>query len=211
MADSSVAITAGSGTPIRVLTGLGAGVADQQVITLADSAGNLLGTAAAPMPISVAGAGGLATVKGASTAVAATDLPLAVGFHPSSPLPAGASTIGAVGILSSTGGTGVFYTSTGTNAAQVAKAAAGNLQNLSISNSAASTQFVKIYNATSVTLGTTAAVMDIPVVTNGTVQLGMGGNGQRFATGICFAITGAAGATNNTANTAGVTVALTYV
>lgn len=51
MADSSVAITAGTGTPIRVLTGLGAGVADQQVITLADSAGNLLGTSAAPIPV----------------------------------------------------------------------------------------------------------------------------------------------------------------
>lgn len=51
MADSSVAITAGSGTPIRVLTGLGAGSADQQVVTLADSAGNLLGTATAGVPV----------------------------------------------------------------------------------------------------------------------------------------------------------------
>lgn len=50
MADSSVAITAGAGTPIRVLTALGAGSAGQQVITLADSAGNLLGTTAAPIP-----------------------------------------------------------------------------------------------------------------------------------------------------------------
>jgi hypothetical protein len=50
VADSSVAITAGTGTPIRVLTGLGAGSADQQVMTLADSAGNLLGTAGAPVP-----------------------------------------------------------------------------------------------------------------------------------------------------------------
>lgn len=48
MADGVVAITAGSGTPIRVLTGMGAGNADQQVMTLADSAGNLLGTSAAP-------------------------------------------------------------------------------------------------------------------------------------------------------------------
>lgn len=51
MADSSVAITAGSGTPIRVLTALGAGSADQQVITIADSAGNLLGTTGAPLPV----------------------------------------------------------------------------------------------------------------------------------------------------------------
>ena len=41
MADTSVAITAGTGTPIRVLTGLGPGSADQQVVTLADQFGNL--------------------------------------------------------------------------------------------------------------------------------------------------------------------------
>ena len=49
MADSSVN-TGATGAPIRVLTALGAGVADQQVVTLADSAGNLLGTTAAPLP-----------------------------------------------------------------------------------------------------------------------------------------------------------------
>lgn len=41
MADSSISITAGTGTPIRALTGLGAGAAAQQVVTLGDSAGNL--------------------------------------------------------------------------------------------------------------------------------------------------------------------------
>jgi hypothetical protein len=56
VADSSVQITAGSGTPIRVLTGLGTGSADQQVVTLADSAGNLLGTTGAPVPTVVSSA-----------------------------------------------------------------------------------------------------------------------------------------------------------
>ena len=51
MADSSVPITAGTGTPIRVLTALGAGSADQQVVTLADSAGVLLGTVSIPLPV----------------------------------------------------------------------------------------------------------------------------------------------------------------
>lgn len=41
MADTSVPITAGTGTPIRVLTGLGTGSADQQVVSLADQYGNL--------------------------------------------------------------------------------------------------------------------------------------------------------------------------
>ncbi len=42
MADSSVSITAGSGTPIRVLTALGAGSADQQVTTPAGYDGNIV-------------------------------------------------------------------------------------------------------------------------------------------------------------------------
>jgi hypothetical protein len=41
-----------------------------------------------------------ATIKAASTAVAATDLPLAVGLHPTSPLPAGSNTIGSITTVS---------------------------------------------------------------------------------------------------------------
>lgn len=74
MADGSVAITAGTGTPIRVLTGLGASGADQQVVTLADSAGNLLGTSSAGLPTVLVGASGLATTSGTLSA-AATNTP----------------------------------------------------------------------------------------------------------------------------------------
>ena len=42
MADSSVAITAGTGTPVRVLTGLGANAADQQVVTVAGYDGSIV-------------------------------------------------------------------------------------------------------------------------------------------------------------------------
>lgn len=52
MADATVN-TGASGAPIRVLTGLGAGSGDQQVVTLADSGGNLLGTAVAPVPVTL--------------------------------------------------------------------------------------------------------------------------------------------------------------
>lgn len=38
----------------------------------------------------------VATVKAASTAIASTDLPLAVGLHPTSPLPAGTNVLGAL-------------------------------------------------------------------------------------------------------------------
>lgn len=71
MADSSVAITAGSGTPIRVLTALGSGSADQQVITVADSAGNLFGGTDRPLGYIPATTVVTATAA-ANTAVTAT-------------------------------------------------------------------------------------------------------------------------------------------
>lgn len=56
MATGSVAITAGSGTPIRIVTNAAVdGGADQQVFTLADAAGNLLGTSGTPIPVATAG------------------------------------------------------------------------------------------------------------------------------------------------------------
>lgn len=107
--------------------------------------------------------------------------------------------------------TGNFYTSTTTNAATVLKASAGDLQTLWITNTSTSTQYVKVYNATAVTLGTTAAVIDIPVPAGGTVSPNLGPNGQRFGTGIAIAVTGGLGATNNTAGVGGVMVATTIV
>ncbi len=99
MADSSVAITAGAGTPIRVLTELGAASADQQVVTLADSAGNLLGTVANPVPIQI---GADPDTAGSGT-ITATDVVVAV--------PAGAGafvsgtpTAGSTVVLAAPGG-----------------------------------------------------------------------------------------------------------
>jgi len=43
-------------------------------------------------------ASNIQTVKGASTAAAATDMPAVVALHPSSPVPAGTNTIGNVGV-----------------------------------------------------------------------------------------------------------------
>ena len=55
-------------------------------------------TATNAWPHKLVDSGGVnvATVKAASTAIAATDVPLAVGLHPSSPLPAGTNSLGAV-------------------------------------------------------------------------------------------------------------------
>lgn len=123
MADNTIAITAGTGTSVRTVTNAGVdGGAHQQIVGLADAAGNLLGTTGAPLPVSqatsipagtnsigsVVNAAGTAymgqvrltdgtnsaTVKPASTAVAAADTAAVVGLHPSSPLPAGGNAIG---------------------------------------------------------------------------------------------------------------------
>jgi hypothetical protein len=314
MADSSVPITAGSGTPIRVLTALGAGNAGQQVFTLADSAGNLLGGVTTPVPvenfdvaatISIAAtatsSGQLtnmnfassATVQLTGTFVATVQVQVTVdgtnwvnitgsnsivnvatsayqasgnltatGIYqidtsgmvgvrvittsytsgtvtgsirgssapsvislegtPTMLLGAGSASVGTVGLNAGTnlaGAVGIgattpsasYYVSTTTNAATVAKASAGSLQTLLIANTSASTQYVKLFNATAVTLATTAAVMDIPVTAGATLTPNLGANGARFTTGIAYAITGAAGATNNTAGAGGVYIAATYV
>lgn len=292
MADSSVDITAGVGTPIRTLANAGVDSGShQQVVSLADSAGVLLGTASAPLPVGpgalVLAAGSLgalnATYDGTtdvsvfasvrvqnlgtwvgtitfqtsndgtnwqskqltrqdattgatsssnsiwsgdlnaryfrltmSAYTSGTATPIIVYSAAPAQMPtvslAASSGTSSAGILTTSGGTGVFYVSVASaSASQVAKGSAGNLQSLLISNTSASAQWVKLYNATSITAGTTAAVVDIPIAAGATLTLNLGANGQRFGTGIVFMVTGAAGATNNTANVAGVYVALTYV
>jgi hypothetical protein len=85
-----------------------------------------------------------------------------------------------------------------TNATSV-KGTAGTIYNVLVSNTGASTRYVKLYNkATAPTVGTDVPVITIAVPTNGTVQANMGVLGHRFATGIGLAITGGA-ADNDTA------------
>jgi hypothetical protein len=87
---------AAAGNPIDVTTvTTGAGTVDRQIVGLGDPSAN-----------------NKATIKAGSTAVAAADSPLAVGLHPSSPLPTGANVIGALTAnqsvnLAQYGGTGV--------------------------------------------------------------------------------------------------------
>ncbi|KAK1548450.1 hypothetical protein Q3G72_022771 [Acer saccharum] len=152
-----------------------------------------------------------ATVKAASTTAAATDLGLVTHLHPNSPLPSGTNRIGSVYIGSTTSPGGSYYTSTGTNAATVAKASAGDVQQLVITNTAASTQYVKLYNATTVTLGTTAAIATFPVAATSTLVVPLGVNGLRMTAGIAYSVTGGLAATDNTAGAGGVLIALTYV
>ena len=79
-----------------------------------------------------------------------------------------------------------------TNATSV-KGSAGTIYNVLVSNTGASTRYVKLYNkATAPTVGTDVPLITIAVPTNGTVQANMGDLGQRFATGIGLAITSGA-------------------
>ncbi len=79
-----------------------------------------------------------------------------------------------------------------TNATSV-KGSAGTIYNVLVSNTGASTRYVKLYNkAIAPTVGTDVPLITIAVPTNGTVQANMGVLGQRFATGIALAITSGA-------------------
>jgi hypothetical protein len=96
-----------------------------------------------------------------------------------------------------------FVNATGTPAAQSLKgASAGRLLGGQFWNSQASAwAWLKLFNAASVTIGTTAAAFNIGLPPNGAVNLFdvFGAAGVYFGTGSFFAVTGGAGLTDATA------------
>jgi hypothetical protein len=120
-------------------------------------------------------------------------------------LAAGSAAIGDVGVQyrgSATGaGTPVNLNCPATPAAQAIKATAGRVLKLFAANSNAAGRFAKIFNTASgsVVMGTTSAVLDIPLPPNNVpVMIDLGEGGAGFATAISIAITGARGLTDNT-------------
>ena len=117
---------------------------------------------------------------------------------------AGTNAIGDVGIqyrASATGaGTPTIVNSPATPAVQTIKGSAGRLLGVVLNNTNATARFFKVFNATAPTLGTTAAVLDIALPQNQPVVITFEG-GIGFATAITCAVTGARGATNNSAIT----------
>lgn len=117
---------------------------------------------------------------------------------------AGTNAIGDVGIqyrASATGaGTPTIINSPATPAVQTIKGTAGRLLGVVLNNTNATARFFKVFNATAPTLGTTAAVLDIALPQNQPVVITFEG-GIGFATAITCAVTGARGATNNSAIT----------
>lgn len=78
MADNTIAITAGSGTNVRTITNAAVdGGAHQQVVSLADAAGNTLGTTATPLPVAPPPSTLAVTATGAANAAVTATLPAA--------------------------------------------------------------------------------------------------------------------------------------
>lgn len=90
-----------------------------------------------------------------------------------------------------------------TNATSV-KAAAGDLFKVSGNNTVASKRYLKLYNkASAPTVGTDTPVLTFVLPASAPFAIDLGTSGQYFATGIAFAITGAAADADTTAIAAG--------
>lgn len=123
-------------------------------------------------------------------------------------LAAGANAIGDVGVqyrANATGaGTPTNVNCPATPAVQAIKASAGRLVGFCLTNSAASTRWLKVWNTASggITLGTTAALFEFALPPGQPVTVSFTG-GVGFATAISIAVTGGQGLTNNSAVTLG--------
>lgn len=123
-------------------------------------------------------------------------------------LVAGAAAIGDIGMQYRANATGAAtltnINSPATPAAQQLKSGAGRLLSILMTNTSASTKWLKIFNlaAASVTPGTTSATTEIGIGAGQTIEWSLEG-GAAFATGITIMVTGAQGLTNNTAITLG--------
>lgn len=121
-------------------------------------------------------------------------------------LPAGTAAMGDVGVqyrANATGaGTVTNVNCPATAIGQAIKGSAGRLLAFRLVNTNAQPRWLKIFNATAVTPGTTSALTEIALPTNQPVLFSMEG-GMAFVTGIMFMVTSAQGLTNNGAVTLG--------
>lgn len=119
-------------------------------------------------------------------------------------LAAGTNAIGDMGVqyrANATGaGTPTNINAPATPAVQTIKGSPGRLLGFLLTNTNAAARFLKVFNATAPTLGTTAAVLDVCLPPNVPVRVSFEG-GIGFATAITCAITAGRGLTNNAAIT----------
>ncbi len=118
---------------------------------------------------------------------------------------AGTTAIGDFGLQARANATGaptpVAINSPATPVGQIIKAGAGRVFSFHLSNSNASPRFLKVFNATAVTMGTTSALYEIEIPANRvpvTISLPLSAGAT---TGFAVAVTGARGLTDNTAIT----------
>lgn len=115
---------------------------------------------------------------------------------------AGTNAIGDVGTQYRANATGAAtptnIASPATPAGATIKGSAGRLLGYNLVNTSAGVRWVKFFNATAVTMGTTAAAFEIPIPAGGSISFEAEG-GTAFGTGIMWAVTSARGLTDNTA------------
>ena len=85
----------------------------------------------------------------------------------------------------------------------VIKASAGTLYGVVASNIGAAVAFVKLHNSTTITAGTTAVALTIPVPPGAVIAVDYGPLGMRYSTGMCISITNLAADNDTTAVAAG--------
>ena len=85
--------------------------------------------------------------------------------------------------------TASIVNSAGSTNGTVVKASAGTVYGLTVSNINAAIRYLKLYNSTTVTVGTTTPAITIAIPAGGFVSLNWGPLGMRFGTGICLGMT----------------------
>jgi hypothetical protein len=117
-------------------------------------------------------------------------------------LVAGTAAIGDVGVQYRANATGAAsaapVTSPAAPAGQSIKGAAGRLAGYDLHNAAITRRYVKFFNATSVTMGTTSALFEVCLEPSQARTVNFPG-GLGFSSGIQIAVTSARGLTDNTA------------
>lgn len=105
-----------------------------------------------------------------------------------------------------TGGTVVGVTPTAsiissaaTTNGTIVKGSAGTIYSVVATNTGAAVAFLKLHNSTTVTVGSTAVALTIPIPAGGIAAFEYGPQGMRYGTGICLSITNLAPDSDTTA------------
>lgn len=108
-------------------------------------------------------------------------------------------------------GSSFLLSSAASTNATLVKNAAGNLYELTVSNTSASTAYVKFHNSNAApTVGTTAVLFTVPVPASSIVQMDWGALGKRFPNGISYSTTAGVAANDTAAILVGVQISGTF-